>query len=264
MGLVTAQDYIQRAFRKCGQMRAGYTPSPEMLNEGMDEWNVLFDSWNADRTMNYTEPDFVFPVTGEGHGSMGNSQTWGGTGYDIGPTATDFVCIRPTKISRINLLLTDTAPAFPTRIPLFQLDSLEDWGSITTIQLTPGTVTTTFYYDPQYPNGVIWLWPPLNGNSLEIFTWGVLTPPATIDEIWSAPPGYSDAIILSLAEKLWPLCTAEFMPRKLSLQYISGNAYAARQRVKRLNAKHPHAINDFSVGGDDIDTLRLIQSGEPY
>lgn len=251
--LVTAQDYIQRAYRKCGQMRAMYTPSPELLSEGMDEWYTMFDSWNTERTAAYTEPDFVFPVTGPGHGVTGNNLTFGGTGYQIGPTAQDFIAERPTAISKINMYLTSVSPAFPSRTALQQLHSKEEWGSITTIQLMPGPESTAFFYDPQYPNGVIWLWPPLNSNSLEIFTWGKLYPPTTIDEIWSAPPGYAEAVIWGLAERLWPLCTAEFMPRKLSLQYIHGKAYAAMQRIKSLNAPMPHIVNDFDIG-----------SGEPY
>ncbi len=265
-GSLSAQDIIYRALRRCGQMRPGYINAPELLNDCFLELLDMYDGWNAERTMQYTDPDYVFPVTGPGHGTTGNNQSFGGTGYDIGPTATDFVCPRPVEIVRMNLYMTSVAPTQPTRIPLSRI-SMEEWMSIAVIQLPAINVTTVYTYDPQYPNGVIWIWPPLNGNSLEIFTWGQLVPPASLGATVGVPPGYMDALTWTLAQRCWPYCTKDIMPHRLSLQYIAGQGARARDRIKYVNAETPRVINDFRGGGGsgsgacDWD---LLLTGRPY
>ncbi len=260
-----AQDYIIKSLRRLGQMRPGYTPQPELMQDAFNEWLGMFDSWNAERTMNYHLPDYVYPVTGAGHATTGNGQTFGGGGYEIGPTAADFVGPRPTEIVRVNLYTTTVSPTMPIRIPLARI-SMEEWIRIAVPALTAINITTVFAWDPQWPNGVIWVWPPLNAHSLEIFTWGVLTPPTTLSDDYTAPPGYEDAITWTLAQRCWPLCTKDFMPHKLPLPYISGQASIARNRVKAINAPNPKVANDFQGGHDNknVNDLGLILTGSPY
>lgn len=266
MALLLAKDYIYHAFRTCGQMRPGYVLPPEFLQDGLDQWQLMFDAYNARRTMNYTQPDYVFPITGPGHGTTGNGQSFGGTGFEIGPTSSDFVAPRPVAIARMNLYMTSVSPTEPTRIPLHQI-SMEEWMNIPVIQLVPINVTTTFAYDPQFPNGVIWVWPPLNGNSLEIFTWGHLAPPTALTDAFSAPPGYGDLVVKQLACRLWAYCTKDIFPERRSWVMVSGLAEAARQEVAQVNAPMPRVRNDFSGGfrsnaGDSNWTLLL--TGVPY
>lgn len=78
---MTAQDVLYMAFRRCGQMRAGWTPSDSLLEDGLREWWTLFDELNAERTANFSLPDFVYPVTGAGSLTNGN-------GYGVGPRFT--------------------------------------------------------------------------------------------------------------------------------------------------------------------------------
>ena len=266
VGLIQAQDFIYQALRKCGQMRPGYTPSPELLQDGLNEWTAMFDSYNAERTLNYTMPDYVFPILGPGHGTTGNGQTFGGSGYEIGPTALDFVAPRPVSIVRMNLYLTSANPSQPSRIPM-GLISMEQWTNIAVINLNPINVATIAAYDPQFPNGVIWVWPPLNGNSLEIFTWGQLTPPAALTDPYSAPPGYMDLIIWRLAARLWPMCSKEMMIRKEPPQWIRGQAAIAAARVKAVNAPMPRLTCDFRGGNRSATAVcdwDLLLTGVPY
>ena len=264
-GLLTAQDYIYMALRKCGQLRPGYTGSAELLNDGLMEWTSLFDAYNAKRTMQYTMPDYVYDVTGAGHGTTGNGQTFSGSGYQIGPSALDFIGPRPNVIVRMNLYMTSASPTEPTRIPMSQI-SMEEWMNISVIAIPPINVATVFAYDPQWPNGVIWVWPPLNGNSLEIFTWGFLTPPASLTSLYSAPPGYSDVIIWELAKRLWPMITKDIAIHKVSHQWLCGQALKARQDVMAVNAPSPRMSNDFSGGhpGVGVSDWQLLLTGQPY
>ena len=266
MPLTKAQDYILSALRKCGQIRPGYTPSPELLADGLNEWWLMFDAYNARRTMQYTQPDFVYPVTGPGHGTTGNGQTFFGTGYTIGPTAVDFTGPRPEAIVRMNLYMSSTSPTSPTRIPLSPI-SMEEWMGIATLGLTPISVTTVFAYDAQFPNGVIWVWPPLNSNALEIFTWGALTPPASLSATYSAPPGYADVIVWDLARRMWSMCTKSILVNKVPHQWLCGQAKLARDAVRAVNAQSPRLCNDFDAGhaaATGASEWQLLLTGIPY
>lgn len=267
--MATAQDYIYDALRNCGQLRPGYTPGPELLADCLTRFQDQFDAYNAQRTMQYTQPDYVFPITGPGHGTTGNAQSFGGTGYTIGPTAVDFtVPFRPVAIPRMNLYMTANSPGQPARFPLAQI-SMEEWLSIITVQFTPTNVCTTYAYDTQYPNGVIWLWPPINGNSVEIFTWGFLTPPSTLATVMALPPGYADAIKWELTKRVWPLCSLDIMPNRLTWSQIAGQARLALQKVKRINAPSPRMVCDFrggrsSISGTGVADWGLLLAGVPY
>lgn len=323
MPLLIAQDYISLAFRVCGQMRPGYTLPPEMLAEGLTEWGSLFDSWAAERTMGFSIPQYVYPVTGPG-------SLQGGNGYSIGPIFTftgttaigfatvtalsntlgliagqvvtgtgipanttiasidsatqitlsslataagsvtisvipDFVGPRPDSIVRANLIMTNVGPQ-PVYIPI-RMISAEEWAALGIRQIPSINVTSIAYYDPQFPQGVFNVFPPLNGNSLEFFTWSPFATPTSLTQTYSAPPGYQDAVVYSLAERLWPLCTRDFMPRRNTQQWLSGRAYEACQKVRMVNRDIPtlrsEAPGGRSTKGGFMDSdVRWI--GEPY
>ena len=332
MALITAQDYIYQALRRCGQLRPGAIANADLLSDALDQWAIMFSGFNAKRTMQFTMPDYVFPIPGPGHGQTGNGQSFSGSGFQIGlpisftatttsaspiltavsnvlavqqgeaisgigiPLGTtvvsvnpatstivmstpatangtvtvtgtpDFVAPRPDVIVRVNLYLTTANPSQPTRIPLRQI-SMEEWLNIPVIDLPPINVATTFAYDPQYPNGVLWVWPPLNGNSLEIFTWGQLAPPLSLSAAYSAPPGYAEVIIWELAKAMYGMATRDVWIHKMPFQYIAGQAAIAKAAVKAVNAPMPRLRNDFSGGsggGANTSDWDLLLTGVPY
>src|ERR1035437_7538282 len=83
-GNLQAQNFIYMALRKCGQMRPGYTPSPELLADALSEWYTWFDELGAERNSHYSNPVYQYSVTGPG------SQT-GGNGYTIGPSGANWI-----------------------------------------------------------------------------------------------------------------------------------------------------------------------------
>ncbi len=320
-----AENLIYQALRKCGQIRPGYTSQAELLADGLAEFQSMYDGFNAERTMAYTIPDYIYPIASTGlagiYGSniqftVGPVFTFSATttststtalvpntsGLIVGqrvsgagiPASTtisaitintsivlshaatltglrtitvtpDFIGPRPEAILRMNLYMTSVSPAQPTRIPLAPV-SAEQWANIAVLQLTPINVTTVFYYDPQFPQGVINVWPPLNGNSLEFFTWGFLTPPTSLSAILLIPPGYQDAIVYTLAERLWPMCTKSVLINKVSHQWLCGKAKVARERIKAVNAPMPRLANDFQSGRPTVGVCDwdLLLTGRPY
>jgi len=257
MALVTAQDYIESTLRKCGQLRPGYKSSPEFLADGLNEWGMLFDSWAAERTMGFSIPQYVYPVTGPGSKSNGN-------GYDVGPSATNWVGPRPEAIVRANLKMTSVGPQ-PVYLPIRML-SAEDWASLSIRQIPGINVTNLAYYDPQFPNGVFNVFPPLTGNSIELFTWMGFSAPATLATAYSAPAGYMDAVVYSLAERLWPMCTHDVLVHKIDPRKLAGMAHAAREKVRLVNRPIPTLRADFRGGSKPAGYYdsNVARTGEPY
>jgi hypothetical protein len=195
--------------------------------------------------------------------TMNNAAT--GSGAVTITVTPSFAGPRPEAIVRMNLYMTSVSPTQPTRLPLAPI-SAEEWANISVIQITPINVTTVFYYDPQFPQGVINVWPPLNGNSLEFFTWGFLTPPTTLATTVNLPPGYSDVIVYELAKRLWPMCTLDILPHKVTHQWLCGQAAIAKQRIRDANAPMPRMGNDFGPGAPHSPECdwSLLLTGIPY
>lgn len=263
MSLTIASDYIKQALLKCGNMKPGYTPSPELLAAGLTEWGSQFDSWAAERTMGFSIPDYQYTVAGPGSQS-------GGNGYLIGPTAhaagnaNDFQGPRPNSIVRANCVMTNlgTQPVYIHMRPI----SVEEWAALAIRQIPAINVTSLFYYDPQFPNGVLNVFPPLIGNAIELFCWEALAVPSTLGSNYSAPPGYQDAIVWSLASRLWPMCSRDIMPHKLTHPFINGKAYEACQKVRTVNRPIPTLGQDFRGSQQPAGYYDSFVSytGEPY
>lgn len=154
---------------------------------------------------------------------------------------------RPDSIVRMNCVMLNQGPN-PVYIQMRPI-SAEEWASLSIRQIPGINVTSLFYYDPQWPNGVINVFPPLIGNGIEVFTWQHLGVPATLASRYNAPPGYQDAVVWSLAERMWPMCTNQMAVNRVSHQYICGKAYEACQKVRMVNRPIPTMVSDFRGGG---------------
>lgn len=259
MPLATGQAVIIQALRKLGQIRAGYVPPPELLADGLNEWITLFDEWATDRTMGFSIPTYVYPVTGPGSQSNGN-------GYLVGPTAVgahDWTGPRPTIIVRANLKFT-SGTGQPVYIHLRPI-SAEEWASLSIRVIPAINVTNVYYYDPQFPNGVFNVFPPLSGNAIELFCSEALAAPATLGDAYTAPPGYLDAVVKSLAERLWPMIPNSVAVNKVSLEYLAGSAYEACQKIQMLNRPIPMLRSDMVVGAgpDGFYDSNVTNTGLP-
>ncbi len=256
MPLSTAADYINgRILRHACQLRPGYTTSPELQQDVLNEWQALIDEWNTERVMPYTIPRYTYPIVGSGlnHNNLD---------YDIGPTAVWFNGPRPEKILKANLLLTTVSPNI--RIPVKPV-SFEEYYSISSLGISAVSITDVIYYESKFPNGIIHFWPPLNANSLELFTDGVLVAPAALATVVAGtlPPGYENAIVYTLAHRCQYLCTKEMGKRNPN---IGAWALRARQKVRNINQPNPAALSDFKSGHRQEGTwdINVTLTGEPY
>lgn len=239
----TAADYINnRILRHACQLRPGYTASPELQQNVLDEWTALVDQWNTDRRMPVSTPEFTYPVLTAGFN--GNNRD-----YQIGPTAADFVGPRPVRILKANLVLTTVTPLSRIGLAIMPFD---DYGDIPVLALPPTGITEALYYEATWPNGIIHFFPPIAYNSVELWTQGALVAPATLATVVAGtfPPGYENAIVYTVAERSQYLCTKQMGPLNPK---IAAWALKARQDVKNINQRNPKAYTDFRSGGPNAD-----------
>ncbi len=114
---------------------------------------------------------------------------------------------------------------------------------------------------------MLWVWPPLNGNALEIFTWGSLTPPSSLTSPYNAPPGYGDVIVYELAKRLYGICDKNMYAERRSFMWIAGQAEIAKRAIRNVNAPMPRLINDFRGNvptTSGVSDWELLLTGVPY
>lgn len=176
---------------------------------------------------------------------------------------------RPTEIIQMNMYMTSVAPNGPARLKLDRLYTAEEFSGLTVLAMSATNVATCYWYNPTYPQGTLNIFPPINGNSLEIFTWGFLNTPLTLDSTFSAPPGYAEAIKYCLAARLWPLCTNQIMVNKIDHRQVKGWARQRLDAVRLNNAPRNRMVNDFqgsSAPGASgaVSDWSLLLVGIPY
>lgn len=180
--------------------RAGDSLEPELLEWARGKMNRLLDKWNAD-------PAATFDVGFNTYATVAAQQD-----YTLGPTATDWVITngtRPEAITGANLLLASSSPV--VRVPLNIRD--DAWWLANAVQGLTGAVPTDLYYTPSFPNGTVTLWPiPTTAvNSVELMAPALLSQYLMADTLW-LPPGYREALTLTLAERLAPGCGQSVSP----------------------------------------------------
>lgn len=158
--------------------------SPEDAAFGLGKLNRLFDNWNADRKAVYCSRFSTFAFTP------------GLNPHTIGPTGTWVVSQRPETIDTLNWI---NAGVF-TEIPVSN-----DPGWYAGVSMPGmGGIARGGYYEPNWPNGNLYLYPvPQTAYAVELMT-RVVIAQVTLTDIFSMPPGYRDAVTLTLAESLAP------------------------------------------------------------
>lgn len=210
-------DIITNAFAEIGVFAIGDAVAAEHAAYALGKINRLLDAWNARRV-------FVYSIGFNTYAIPVNTQP-----ITIGPGANINVTQRPVKIVAANLILNNVNPS--VRQPLMIRD--DDWWAEQRVPGVTTTLSTDLYYSPDWPNGNIFLWPKLTVNyPLELETWTLLSKVALADN-FSLPPGYEDAVTLTLAESLCPAYERGISPDLARL------AQKARATIAGVNSTPP-------------------------
>ena len=217
----TAGGIITASYQMLGYTGANETLSGADSALGLDQFNKMLDSWSNENLMCYTilEQSVVM--------------TPGKNSYTIGKIGTpDINQTRPIRIMEgpgSAYLQDGSANNYEVTVVTHQIwNQIANRGTNTT-----SNIPDTLWYDPQFPNGVINLWPtPTIGYTLFFDSYQQLADAATLVTQLSLPPGYELALQSNLAILLGP-----FVKGALVSQDIKDIARMSKANVKRSNKR---------------------------
>lgn len=189
----TARTIVTNSMRELGILAAAEVPSAEDAAWILEKLNDLMNGWNAVRDKVFVEEFLEFVI-------IPSTQP-----LTIGVAANtpDYVVSvnRPVAIDAANVVLNNVSPAVrnPIQIRTYQ------WWALNSVRRVTSQYPTDLYYEPAWPNGKIYLWPlPTQAYGLELMVRGVLNDAMTLNTAFSMPPGYKQAVQLTLAEDIAP------------------------------------------------------------
>lgn len=184
--MATANDLVKDALLELGVLNAADAPDAELATIGLNRLNRIVDLWNATREAIYEETFTNYTLTP----SL--------SPHTIGPTGTFVVTVRPVSVEGANLVLNTVTPNN------YQTITLRDrlWWLKQAVPALSTDIPTDLYYEPSWPNGKLYFWPvPSTAYAVQIMTRQILST-FTLATTFSLPPGYQDALTLTLAEAL--------------------------------------------------------------
>ena len=192
-GTLTPADLIYAAFRICGVLgnaQRNFLSTSSYYQDAFSILNNMIDQWNAQRLTVLGLKIYDFPL-------VANQQV-----YPIGGGA-QFNVTRPSQIQRAGLVYISANPTQPIEVPMMIM-TVDDWKSLPQKNVT-SVYPLQLYYDMSFSAGVgqIYVYPiPTEINLLRLYLWGVLGQFATVNDLFSAAPGYVKAIQYQLAKEL--------------------------------------------------------------
>jgi hypothetical protein len=227
--MATTREILTDALVELGVYSIAQIPAAADLQVVLGRLNRLLDSWNAQGWAVYCQTFSTFTL-------IPSQQI-----VTIGPTAAtpDWVVTqRPVEILGAAVVLDSVSPSVNQPI---NIRDAQWWQGLT----VPGVSTefpTDLYYEPAWPLGRVHLWPvPTTAYGLQLQLRLVLAELALDDE-FSLPPGYKDAIILTVAEQ-----SARAFGRQVDAS-LRLDAQNARSVVFAVNDETPQlATSDFGM-----------------
>lgn len=215
----TALDIVRRAYQMIGYIAAIEPLSGADTALGIDQLNKMLDSWSNESLMAYAileQSTVLVP---------------GKTAYTIGPNG-DVNAPRPLK-------LRDGYGAAYLRdsnnnnywVSVVQKDR---WNLISNRGDTVvSNIPDTLFYDPQFPLGIINVWPtPTEAMTLFWDSYLALPDMPTTATAFSLPPGYELALQSNLAVLLGP-----FVKGALVSDDVKAIARTSKASIKRTNIR---------------------------
>jgi len=205
------------------------------MARGFSLINQMIDSWSNESLTCYAV------VEQSGVPNVGQ------TSYTIGPDPTaDFPMQRPIR------LITGPGAAYlmdtnNNRYPV-QVIARDEWNLIWNLVAVTSNLPNTIFYDPQFPLGVINIFPQPNTSGITLFwdSYLQLTDFASLSAPVGLPPGYERAIQQNLALEFEP-----YYPNAVITQLLRMQAAESKGNVKRSNIRPVKAVYDreLSRGG---------------
>ena len=241
--MTTASDILNRAGRALGYLGRTQVMNAGDINDALVVFNSLLDSWSNEKLMSYPVLERSFTLTA-------GTQTYTiGAGGVINST-------RPYDI--VQAFVRDTTNNdYPMTIIPRSL-----WNDIGTKYIT-SQIPDTLFYDPQYPLGVINIFPvPLLNYTVFFDSTLDQVEYTTLTQVLSLPVGYERAYVSNLALELMG---AGFpcMLNEAALGRLTVNAMEAKGNIKRANIKEVIAEYDPSIVSRSNATYNIYSDSTP-
>lgn len=224
----TGQDICRQAMMDAGVLGAGAPIDGSQAQDIVNKLNRIFDNFNCEERLSYAEVSVTYTLT-----PNLNPHT-------IGPTGTFVQTQRPVSIERASIV--DTAVTPNVNIPVDVVSYR--WYADQAVPTITNLFSTVLYYEQDWPNGKLFLWPvPTATYKLELWTRTILSQ-LLLTDTFTLPPGYGDAVTLTLAEDICPMFEQEPSP------LLQNKARMARARIMDSNLSIPRiATRDAGMSG---------------
>jgi len=180
---------INSAMKKMGILARSESPNADESTDAMQSLNWMLDSWSIRGIVARARLNATYTLTG------------GTRSYQIGPTATNFVQIRPIQIATASVIYPGGSQL---EIPLDVETSLEQYQAFGDRLYLQG-LPSHLFYDPQFPNGLMYIYPiPDQAYSIEIDSYVALQEVTTLSSVFNLEPAYFEAIVYNLAARMAP------------------------------------------------------------
>lgn len=217
--VITGRDLVTDALLELNVYDAIDTIEPQNAAYVLRKLNRILDNWNAERPAVYADQFNTYTFTPAL------------SPHTIGPTGTWVTTQRPVSIEAA-MLLFNTSGNPQVRITM--RDAL--WYASLSIKSLSTQMPTDVFYEPDWPNGKLFFWPiPSAAYQVTLLTRMVLAKLA-LDDAFTLPPGYQDAITLTLCEDIAPTFEKQVAPS------LARKAQEARDRIFRNNVEIPRLV----------------------
>lgn len=242
MADISIQGLITAALTLNGVVAAGTAPQAADSATALVQLNVMLGSWQRKRWLTYRLADVAAISTGAAR-------------YTVGPGGTFALGVRPDQIYAPYARLlgnaqpatdNETAPGTdtpgnigfgggqtPIDFPLTLIESRQEWASISFKGLQ--TYPVAAFYDPDYPNGWLYLWPAPTAQlwELHFLVKEVMPSSFALGDMLGLPAEYQEAVLYNLAMRVRPSYGQEPDP------VIGQLAMGSLQTIRSVNTMVP-------------------------
>ncbi|HXJ61891.1 MAG TPA: hypothetical protein VNU68_35075 [Verrucomicrobiae bacterium] len=227
MPVVTARDIIQDALELMGIYSPGDTISAADLSRSLSTLNDMMDVWSNESLATFDWITQTFPLV------PGQFQ------YTIGPASLnpDIVGERPLRVSDA----PGSAYLLDNNLNRYLMDVVDQltW-NIQTTAVANSDLPDHLFYDPQFPLGIINVWPtPSVGYTCSFLSYHQLGNFQSAATVFSLPPGYKRAVTTNLCLSLKPYFVSGTLDPLVILE-----AKETKGIVKRNNMRTQVAVFD--------------------
>jgi hypothetical protein len=223
--MTTPRDLIQSAFEAVRVYAPGEAALDADMARGFTRLNRMLDSWSNESLTTFALLEQSAPLV------VGQSA------YTIGPGG-DFNMVRPIRIidGPGSAYLLDTNG---NRYPVDVIPQAK-WNTIWNISRSTSNLPDTIFYDPQFPLGIINVYPLYSGGVSVTLFWDSylsLVKLTSLDVAVMLPPGYEKAIEDNLAIELEP-----YFPTAIVSPLLRELASTSKANIKRSNIRENVAV----------------------